>query len=114
MMIDSEPAIFFKITPVNPRGMTIVDLGEMPEDDVQPAPVARRYSSLPPVTGTRNSREGRYTSLPPPRTVTIISTSPSVEGSETDGETNSIGDSDSEPSLRKGDNRDMMTRVSCL
>lgn len=92
-----KPAIFFKITPVNPIGITIVDLGEM--DDVQPASLARRHSSLPPTaTETRtshNAREGRYGSLPP-KIVTIVSPSPSFEASETDGE---------------GDNT---TRVSCL
>ena len=116
-MIHPKPAIFFKITPVNPTGMTIVDLREM--DDVPPASMARHHSSLPPVTETRtqtshvshgeyNSREGRHRSLPP-KTVTIISASPSFEGSETDGKTNSIRESD--PPLRKGDNT---TRVSCL
>jgi hypothetical protein len=114
-MIHPKPAIFFKITPVNPTDMTIVDLGEM--DDVLPALVARRHSSLPPVRETQtshvshggyNSGEGRHRSLPP-KTVTIISASPSFEGSETSGKTNSIEESDSP--LRKGNNT---IRVSCL
>jgi hypothetical protein len=111
-MIHPKPAIFFKITPVNPAGMTIVDLGEM--DDISPALVARRHLSLPPVVDVSHvdydSREGRHKSLPP-KAVTILSPSPPHEDLETDGESkiSSIGESDA--SLRKGDNT---TRVSCL
>jgi hypothetical protein len=119
-MIHPKPAIFFKITPLNPTGMTIVDLGEMDHimDDIPPASLlARRHSSLPPITETRahvshgeNSSKGRHRSLPP-KTVNMISASPSFEASETDGgETDSVGESDP-PLVKKGDNT---TRVSCL
>jgi hypothetical protein len=96
-MIRSKPAIYFKITPINPTGVTVADLGEM--DDIPPAsvakPMARRHSSLPPpaVTETGTShREGRHRSLPP-KTVTIVSpASTSFEALETVSEGNSDND----------------------
>ena len=108
-MIHPKPAIFFKITPVNPAGMTIVDLGET--DDVSPAPVARRHSSLPPGTDvSRDYREGRHRSLPP-KAVTLISPSASFEDSETDGESEISSARELDSSPGKEDNT---TRVSCL
>lgn len=99
-MIHRKPAIFFKITPVSPFGMTTVDLGEIDGvTDVPPASASRSRSSLPPAVqapvsetshvchGDNSSERG--SSLPPSKkTVTIVSPSPSFEasGSETDGE----------------------------
>ena len=85
-MIYPKPAMFYKITPINPNGITIVDLGET--DDIPPLLVARRHSSLPPVVETRTTqvsrgeynRKGRHSSLPP-KAVTIVSPSPSFEAS---------------------------------
>jgi hypothetical protein len=108
MMIHPQPPIFFKVTPVNPIGMTVVDLGEM--DNVLPVQVAR-HSSLPPVTETRSQLAGehsfaggRHRSLPP-KTVTISATSPTtIEDSETDGERDHSANSvdQLEPSPTKG------------
>ena len=106
-MIHPQPPIFFKITPVNPIGMTVVDLGEM--DNVLPVQVPRqsRYSSLPPVMETQTQHagehsfaEGRHRSLPP-KMVTTSAASPDVEDSETDGETN-CSVKQPRPSSRKG------------
>jgi hypothetical protein len=118
-MIHPKPAMFFKITPINPNGITVVNLGET--DDVLPAsvpvPLARRHSSLPPlaVTETRKShgkykpREERHRSLPP-KTVTIVSPSTTFEASEMDGE----GDADGEGDEDSSDNATVSARVSCL
>ena len=67
-MIPSKPPVFFKIVPVNPDGVTVVDLGEEMGQDLPL--VMARPSSVPP-SPTRaefnhNSRVVRHGSLPPP------------------------------------------------
>jgi hypothetical protein len=103
-MMHPQPPIFFKVTPVNPIGMTVVDLGQM--DNALPVQVPR-HSSLPPVTETRTRHagehsfaEGRHRSLPP-KMVTISAASSAIEDSETDGETNGSVKQPG-PSSRKG------------
>lgn len=114
-MIHPKPLPFFNITPINPTGLTIVDLGQMEsmyeahEDSaVAQVPVARpsqisrqnqnseaaRYTSLPPVSRLQrheHARGGRHNSLPP-KTVTTghASPIPSDNGSETDGDNDSV------------------------
>jgi len=112
-MIHTRPPIFFNITPLNPTGVTVVDLGEM-DGSFEGA----RYSSLPPVTTpvtethwqTNNARGGRHQSLPP----TMMAIKPAhpvsaVENSETSRETDDSADSvlseEIGPSPRKRDNR---------
>jgi len=109
-MTHPKPLTFFNITPINPTVMTIVDLGQMDGDLVpnlgksRVAPVACQilrqnleaacYTSLPPESRLRHhehTRGGRHNSLPP-KTVTIGDTSPipSANGSEMDGDNDSI------------------------
>jgi hypothetical protein len=116
-MIHTHPLIFFKSTPINSTGTTVVDLGEMDESFEGP-----RYSSLPPVTTpvteTRwqmdNARGGRHRSLPPK--MVKIKRAPPVsvgEDPETDGETDdtdSVLSRETVPSPRKGNNH---PKVSC-
>lgn len=103
-MIHPKPLTFFNITPINPTAMTIVDLGRMDEDlapNLGHSAVTRqnseaaRYTSLPPETRLQrheHGRGGRHSSLPP-KMVTIRRTSPipSANGSETDGDDDSVG-----------------------
>lgn len=75
-MIHPKPSLFVKIAPVNPDGVTEIDLGEEMGQYVpvgQVAPLARhqsRYSSLPPspmrAEYDHNIRAFRHGSLPPP------------------------------------------------
>jgi hypothetical protein len=72
------PPLFFNITPLNPDGMTVVDLGEMDE-----GLETTRHSSLPPMSPTQpmhehKSRRARHGSLPPK--LTKIRFSPPAEG----------------------------------
>ena len=67
------PLLYFNITPANPNGTTVVDLGEMDEG----LEVARQscHSSLPPLSPTQAThqqrpREARHGSLPPTLTQT--------------------------------------------
>ena len=106
-MTHPKPLTFFNITPINPTGMTIVNLGRMDEDSalnlghLAVAQVARqnseaaRYTSLPPETRLQSHehvRGGRHKSLPP-KTVTMRDTSPilSTSGSETGGDSDGVG-----------------------
>ena len=71
-MIHSKPPLFIKITPVNPDGVTVVDLGG--EIGWVPVPVAR-HSFLPPSpTWAEHSMMARHGSLPPaPLILNILS-----------------------------------------
>jgi hypothetical protein len=82
-MSHPKPVLFVKITPVNPDGVTVVDLGtEMGQE----LPVAR-HSSLPP-SPTRaeynhDARAARHGSLPPlPNQPIIQVASPVVDSIE--------------------------------
>jgi len=103
-MTHPKPLTFFKITPINPTTMTIVDLGQIDSDpDLGHSAVAQvacqnseaaRYTSLPPETQLQRHehvRGGRHKSLPP-KMVTIrhASPTPSASGSETDGDSDSV------------------------
>jgi len=115
-MTHPKPLMFFNITPINPTGLTIVDLGRMDEgsapnlDNSAVAQVAlsrqnseaARYTSLPPETQLQRHehiRGGRHNSLPP-KMVTIRDTSPnpSANVSEMGGDNDSV-DSIEEASL---------------
>ncbi len=98
-MIHPKPPLFVKITPVNPDGVTVVDLGgEMARG--QDVPVAR-HSSLPrsPTRAEYDhiSRVVRHGSLPPFPKLPKTKISSPVEGSieEMDDEMNSSDDSES-------------------
>jgi len=100
-----KPQIFFNITPINPTGMTIVDLGRMeesPDPDLGHSAVAQvahqnseaaRYMSSPPETRLQRHehiRGGRHNSLPPKmvaiRHAPLISSATSSErDSDSDG-----------------------------
>jgi len=109
-MTHPKPLTFFNITPINLTMITIVDLGRMDGDLVpnlgnsRVATVAcqishqnleaAHYTSLPPESWLRHhehARGGRYNSLPS-KTVTIGDASPipSANGSETDGDNDSV------------------------
>jgi hypothetical protein len=106
-MVHPKPLTFFNITPINPTGLTIVDLGRMDEDsapnldDSAVAQVARqnseaaRYASLPPESRLQRHehvRGGRHNSLPP-KMVTIRHASPippSANVSETDDDNDGV------------------------
>ena len=121
-----KPLTFFNITPINPTGLTIVDLGRMDEDSapnlddsaVAQATVARqnseaaRHTSLPPETRLQRHehiRGGRHNSLPP-KTVTIRHASPipSANVSETDSDNDSVDSVEEASSMAK----DSPTNVS--
>ena len=109
-MTHPKPLTFFNITPINPTGLTIVDLGRMDEDsapnldDSAVAQVARQnsdaahYTFLPPETRLQRHehvRGGRHNSLPPKMARVIIrhtvtSPIPSANVSETDGDNDSV------------------------
>jgi hypothetical protein len=110
-MMHPKPLPFFNITPINPTGLTIVDLGRMDEDSAPNlghsavAQVSRqnseaaRYTSLPPETRLQRHERvggGRHNSLPP-KTVTVRHASPipSGGGSETDGDNGGVESADS-------------------
>lgn len=72
----NKPLLFFNITPVNPDGITVVDLGEMDE-----GLEVTRHSSLPPISPTHATHEhkpkgGRHGSLPPNLTEVRFSSPP--------------------------------------
>lgn len=118
-MTHPKPLTFFNITPINPTGLTVVDLGRMDEDsapnldDSAVAQVARqnseaaRHTSLPPETRLQRHehvRGGRHNSLPPKTarvTIRRPSPIPSANGSETDGDNDSV-DSVEEASSMEG------------
>ncbi|KAF8493098.1 hypothetical protein F5888DRAFT_1636873 [Russula emetica] len=94
MMMHHKPLLFSNITPVNPNGMTVVDLGDMDE-----GLETTRHSSLPLVSPTmhkHNSRGGRHGSLPPK--LTKIRFSSPAEGldevSEGESDQEIIGDNE--------------------
>jgi hypothetical protein len=130
-MTHPKPLMFFNITPINPTGLTIVDLGRMDEDlapnlddsAVAQVTVARqnseaaRYTSLPPETRLQRHehvRGGRHNSLPP-KTVTIRHASPnqlevlSADVSETGGDNDSVDSVEEASSMVE----DSPTNVSC-
>jgi hypothetical protein len=98
-MIHSKPRIFFNITPVNPTGLTVVDLGEMDEGHE-----VARFSSLPPRSQKRSEhtpRQGRHQSLPP-MTGTIGPSSSAVSTStfkEVDDNAKIVGERESSPEM---------------
>lgn len=70
-----RPPLFINITPVNPNGVTVIDLGQMDE-----GLETTRHSSLPPPespsqeTHENKLRGRRHCSLPPKLTKTRLST----------------------------------------
>ncbi len=72
-MIGFRPHTFINITPINPTGIMIVDLGELPEGASENGEVPRP-SSVPPISLPRSHGLGevRHGSLPP-MSPTIIS-----------------------------------------
>jgi hypothetical protein len=89
-----RPLLFSNLTPVNPNGMTVVDLGEM-DGGLE----VTRHSSLPPVSPTRathehKSRGGRHASLPPKLTKIRISAPAEFERLDEVSEGESDHDSD--------------------
>jgi hypothetical protein len=69
-MLPQKPLTFYNITPVNPNGMTVVDLGEMDEGPGLAHNVSTCHISLPPIVETRtqphsNLKGARHKSLPP-------------------------------------------------
>jgi hypothetical protein len=78
-MMPHKPLLFFNITPINPNGVTVVDLGDMDEGLEM-----TRHTSLPPVSPTtheHSSRGARHGSLPPKLTKIRFS-SPTAEGGD--------------------------------
>lgn len=99
-MSSQKPPVFYNITPVNPNGMTLVDLGEMVEN-LEPT----RHSSLPPpaspilATREHKSRGVRHGSLPP-NTTRIRFPSPAEvldEISEVESNVSGHGEADPNP-----------------
>ena len=69
-MLPQKPLTFDNITPVNPNGMTVVDLGEMDEGPGLAHNVSTHHVSLPPIVETwtqpcSNLKGARHKSLPP-------------------------------------------------
>jgi hypothetical protein len=104
-MAHPKPLTFFNITPINPTGITIVDLGRMdldPDPDLGHSTVAparqnseaARYTSLPPETQLQRHehvRGGRHNSLPPKMVkIRCISPIPSASSSEADGDSDGV------------------------
>ena len=53
-----KPRVYFNITPINPNGITVVDLGELPEDEG--LEVTRGPSPKPSKTMPSNPAEGLH------------------------------------------------------
>jgi hypothetical protein len=105
-MTDHYPLVFSNITPVNPNGITVVDLGEMDEG----LEVAR-HSSLPPISPTRAKHEHepkgcRHASLPP--NLTKVRFSPPADGLDEVSE----GESDVSAVSGGHEERDIPSNVS--
>jgi hypothetical protein len=95
-MMRHKPLLFFNITPMNPNGMTVVDLGDMDE-----GLETTRHSSLPPVSPTTHehkSRGARHGSLPPKLTKIRFSSPAEVldEVSEGESEVSSLSNGETD------------------